>query len=519
MADGDVIERPKEPPIEETGGVDVSRAPSTAPTAPEPPAITTPSQRAAELNVQILEHQVQRWPEEDRLRRESQERQAEAERQQAEYNKRIADEQIRDIQEQRQWRKEHPRPEPPTIPPAPQFHLTPPPGLFGHDDAPGNQWMDALTLVGAMGSGTDRRSAMTAMVAMTGMLEGWAKGQKQVFDEKYNAWKDSVGAIEKNYTRQTEYYNNILADNKMSMEEKKQELALGAVAFKDAITYELAAQGRLDQTDKLWKERADTVEKLAKAEKDFDKQIADGNIPGGLVGAAETYNRTGILTGRNSKLNLAIQQQADTLLEQQGIATPEERQSYREQNILRWKRQQAAATTEGRVVAQRTANLEVIEQRLAYLIPDALAASEAVPRSRYRQINQIVQAWQRGAGNPRLAAFAAASFNLADTWALSQKPTGVLDVTLRNQALERLSTADSKEVYATVANQIVREIIRNYQGAKAVERGEAPEVPAIPGAYVPPGQQPLPGQGAPPAPAVSGTTSGGLNWSLTPGGR
>jgi hypothetical protein len=287
---------PEHESLDDTGGVDMRRAdipPSYSPEPPLPkqpdpsePAEKTPSQRSAELQTQILEGIVRRWPEEDRRREQSQAREDELRRQQLEFTKRSNQEQIRDIEERRRWREQHPRPEPPTISSPPQFRLTPPPGLFGDSstrrgqDAPGNQWMQAITQFGAIGSGMDRRTSMAAIAAMTGMLEGWAKGEKMQFDEQYKAWQDASKTIVSNYERQSRYYDDVLNDSKMSAIDKQQEIALRAGEYKDAITQELAVQGRFDQLDKLWETRAGIVDKLASAQKKVDQGVVDANMPG-----------------------------------------------------------------------------------------------------------------------------------------------------------------------------------------------------------------------------------------------
>jgi hypothetical protein len=305
-ADTGVIGRPGLPPIEDIGG-DVRLAPAP----PKPPPEKTPSQRSAELALQLAEERVARLPEEERLRRESWARQDEATAKQSELNRRLTEEQIRDIQANRQWREQHPRPAPPTIPPPPQFHLTPPPGLFGDNstpqgqNAPGNQWMQAMTQFGAIGSSTDRRSAITAMVAMTGMLKGWAQGEKQLFDENYKAWKDGSETIIHNYERQRDYYDDVLNDNKMSMQEKQNELALRAFEFKDTIVQELTVQGRFDQVDKLFNTRAEAIKKLADAQKAVQQTTNSAQVTPEAREAAAIWIEQGIrpATRRAGDLN------------------------------------------------------------------------------------------------------------------------------------------------------------------------------------------------------------------------
>jgi hypothetical protein len=330
----------------------------------------TPSERSAELEAQVLQHVVERFPEEDKRRAESERRQDEAIAKQNELNQRLREEEIKDLEANRAWREQHPRPVPPQTPAPPQFHLTPPPGLFGDSgtpqgqSAPGNQWMQAITAFGALGSSTDRRSSMAAIAAMTGMLEGYAKGEKMVFDEQYKVWEAQTRNIENNYRRQTEYYDAILSDNKLSMQEKQSELALRAGEFKDTITQELLVQGRLDQFDKLQLERAGIIEKLATAQKKIQDNVTAANIPGGLTGAAENYNQTGQLTGRNSKMNAAIMEEADRMLtEEQGLTTPAARQEWRMNNWVAWKERVTSATTTSRLTAAAPIQTEQAELR------------------------------------------------------------------------------------------------------------------------------------------------------------
>lgn len=511
MADTDTIDTkpwwspeygpPPELTVEKLGPAPESKP--EPPPAPQSPPELTRAQRAQEAVVRSLERRIADAPEEERRVAESQAREDELRRQQLEFTRRSNDEQIRDIEAQRKFREEHPRPTPPTIPPPPQFHLTPPPGLFGDNNtpqgqnAPGNQWMQAVTMVGALGSGTDRRSAMAAMAAMTGMLKGWAKGEKDEFDAEFNNWKNTSQTVVQNYERQRDYYNDVLGDNKLSMEEKKQEIALRAGEFKDAITQELAVQGHFDKMDKHQEELAKIIKDYADATGKFEKSVTDGLMDQpGIRFAAERALMGDLSYIRSYRAGSPERKAADNVVAQRAAERniPMDEITRREAGFGG---QMSGARTQANVAARTLTQLDIIERRLQTLIPDVYAASEALPRGRWVPVNRAVQAWQSGTSDLRLAAFGQANFDLAETYAKAKNPTGVLQVGLQNFALERLSTATSRQAYATVLNQIVREIYRSIEAAKGEATGAPVELPSIPGAYVPPGQKPLLGQAAP----------------------
>lgn len=128
---------------------------------------------------------------------------------------------------------------------------------------------------------------------------------------------------------------------------------------------------------------------------------------------------------------------------------------------------QAGARTE----ATRAANLDIILNSTKAAIPQALAASDAVPRGKWVPVNQAIQRYQAGESDPALAAFAVANLQLVELWARSMNPTGVMRASDREIAMHNLSTATSPEAYRTVVNQVLQAINRE-KGAVATTEAE-----------------------------------------------
>jgi hypothetical protein len=511
---------PPDPPVSDTPAPDTTLPAVTppAPTAPKEKSLAEQAQEEALKRARIADEQAQYNLESQKKRDDEAAASRARERELKDREAAIKEEGARDILEEsrrnREWREQHPRPQPPSLqnlPPRPQRNLQLPPGLFGpmgDTKAPGNRWFNAMSVFGSIASGRNSQQSILALNFMTGMLEGWAKGNAQKFQDDLGAWKDQMGLIEKTYNEQTKYYDAILNDNKLSISEKAQELQLAAMPYEDKIIHEQALRGDLEAISKTNDERLKQLNEAVKTAEQIVK--VSGGGAGGLTEEAIhqfaiNYLDNGVAPpSRGAATNAAVMNEIAKIGAQRGMTDEQIGQRLRQSGLSF-----AGARAGAQVLGRQTTTLENLERRLIQLIPDALAASDAVARTKWVVVNEAIQAWQAGSSDPRIEAFATTNLNLAEIWARSQKPTGVLDVALQNRALARLNTAKSNEVYRTIVNQIVREIYRNVEAAKSQQSDTPIEIPSIPGAYVPPGQQPLPGQApstyvAPGAPAPIG---------------
>jgi hypothetical protein len=93
------------------------------------------------------------------------------------------------------------------------------------------------------------------------------------------------------------------------------------------------------------------------------------------------------------------------------------------------------------------------------------------------------------ASNPELRRFGMANLQLAEHWARAMNPTGVMRESDRDLALGFLSTADTKDTYRQVVNQLKTQITRErdaVRGARGDAHAPAATPGTVPGAIPPP---------------------------------
>lgn len=139
-----------------------------------------------------------------------------------------------------------------------------------------------------------------------------------------------------------------------------------------------------------------------------------------------------------------------------------------------------------RTKGTREAGLDIILKATDAAIPAALEASEAVERhaGSFVPLNKIIQRGQVMTSDANLRRFGMANLQLAEHWARAMNPTGVMRESDRDMALNFLSTADSKETYKQVVNQLKLQITRERDAIRAshANGGSAPATPAAPSA-------------------------------------
>lgn len=113
---------------------------------------------------------------------------------------------------------------------------------------------------------------------------------------------------------------------------------------------------------------------------------------------------------------------------------------------------------EERRLGTSQANIESAANEAAKVIPIALDASNAVPRTKWVPINKIIQAGKVATSDKALAKFGQANLTLANVYSRAMNPNGAATVSGRDHALEMLGTATSQDAYKGVAEILAQEI-------------------------------------------------------------
>lgn len=111
-----------------------------------------------------------------------------------------------------------------------------------------------------------------------------------------------------------------------------------------------------------------------------------------------------------------------------------------------------------RTLGTRTANVEMAASEAQNLIPIALDASKAVPRTQYPTLNKVILAAQQGTGDENVVRLGVAVNGLVNTYARAISPSGTPTVSDKDHAREILEKAWSNGQFAAGVDQMQKEI-------------------------------------------------------------
>jgi hypothetical protein len=151
-----------------------------------------------------------------------------------------------------------------------------------------------------------------------------------------------------------------------------------------------------------------------------------------------------------------------------------------------------------RTLGTRTANIEMAVNEAKNMIPIALAASDAVDRTKFPTLNSLILAGEKGTGGEAVVKLTAATNSLVNAYSRAISPTGVPTVSDKDHAREILSSAYSKGQYRAAVELLMQEMNAAQQSPGQVRQGfregyggnAAPAAPPAwtPGAAAPPQQ-------------------------------
>ncbi|WP_375413095.1 hypothetical protein [uncultured Bradyrhizobium sp.] len=132
--------------------------------------------------------------------------------------------------------------------------------------------------------------------------------------------------------------------------------------------------------------------------------------------------------------------------------------------------EQAGNLAGQRSIGTRAANISLAANEANNMIPIALKASEAVPRTQYMPLNQAIQAVQKGQSSPELARFVAATNSLVNAYVRAVSPSGVPTDSMREHAYSMLNSAQSHQAYTAVTSIMQDEMKAALQAPEQVRK-------------------------------------------------
>lgn len=380
------------------------------------------------------------------------------------------------------------------------------PGTFKPDENTLGNMAGLFTMVGMLGAflGGKRTtaSAANAQAALTGMLNGWSKGdqaevarQKAVYDENANYLKskaDQVRDLYKTYEEDAVKVGVPTAQGKYL-----QGLATEANADVMAARAKYAgAQATQKQADDILRISQSMESKNA----DINTRVAIANLSAQIRWGGEQDKQGQVLPAEGIKTLVEQRLAGDTSgLTILGSAFSPAGMVNRRMFLDELDNQLKAKGLTGDALAHAHAQYmgEVSGQRalgtqggrvagaigtLQETVPLALQASENVDRSQFPDLNSVGNAVRRGLGDSNIIIFNAYNQALVNDYAQIMKRGGASTDDASKHANDILSTNFSRGQYAVGADTLMQEagaVQRGLQDAKKVVSGQ-PSAPTAP---------------------------------------
>ena len=459
-------------PVNETGGLDTTRVePASVEPPPEPPepkqSIT---QQLAEQQLELGKKRIEQIDRQISAEEESRTRQRAAEDKERAIKERGATEEIADLRSRIKMREERPKPQP--LPPIPR-----PNNLFGGpgSDAPGNAYATALQVLGSIGSGRTRGEAIIAMKAMSGIL----KGSAEQYQDSLKTWKEQTQAIEKQNRSESDRYDQIMADNKSTMDDKRRMIELEAMPSHDVAVAEAARRGDFEHISELIDKRYELVGKMLDNHRKAEVKLNEEAVRQDAIGLLDSGRQP---VGRNTQYNAAVVAEARRI----GIYERGMSETQVDQRIAKarqsWGAGIAGANQSARTGAAMDVRITSAANEVARLIPITLESAKEISKYadfKWTALNQLRNSFLAGSSDPRYYNFLVNTESLLRAWGRAMNPTGVPRVSeVNNARIENvLSKTTSFEAYAGMLQQLWKEVQATKQSVEDTRQGLAPPNP------------------------------------------
>lgn len=141
-----------------------------------------------------------------------------------------------------------------------------------------------------------------------------------------------------------------------------------------------------------------------------------------------------------------------------------------------------------RTLGNRSANIELAATEFKQVLPIVVAASNAVSRTQYPDLNKIIQAYEEKIGDPNIVRFGGGINTLINLYARAINPTGVPTVSDKDHAREILQKAWAQGQFNAAVDMMRQEIDAALASPEKVRDamrkrflgGQGPATPAAP---------------------------------------
>jgi hypothetical protein len=387
----------------------------------------------------------------------------------------------------------------------------PPPQDLGQNAM---MWVAAASALGGLAGLASRRGSINALNAFSGALDGLAKGDILRYRANYEHWKAETDAINKNNDAEMREYESAIKRRDLDQKQITALIEMSATKHRNEMMRQVAAHAM--QTGDF-----ETVAVLADATEGQYAQFAIHKKE--IEAANDRFNermeqqerlfelrQSRALAPQEDEASLRMRAQEAWSGNQQSawrgvssfspnaprlqqMITEEGRRLYPDKNpqelaqILAEKTQQYQGGVSGQRIASGIGTrVEFATGELEGVAENALAASEKLPRSKYRSFNEFAQAAQREFSDPNFLSFQEFHQTLINAYARAMQPLGVTTVYAQMQAKELLERSTSAEGYRAQIEAMFKNIDSSRASIARLQGRQPP--PAI----MPPEKKDLP---------------------------
>jgi len=347
------------------------------------------------------------------------------------------------------------------------------------------QWMLAASVLGSLAGARSRQGATAALTAFTGAMQGFAKGDQEGFERNYKVWQANAERTYEMNARATREYQAVMSNAKLGFDTKANLIKMIAAKYDDQMMIPQAEQRHIERMTQLinaqdrandnYYLRMETLKQhhdefMQKQKMDAAKYGVQLDDSGQVLGIDKTpesaayktadmvaHYRIGPLqvgSGRTGQVNREIMALADE------IAMNETGQHYQ---ATTW----TAKNTYARVAGGYGARVESATNELAFLIPQALQANDALPRGKWVPVNKAIQDVQQNGSKSAYYSLAAATQAVVTAWSKAMNPTGVPRLEDKTRAEKLLNAATSPEAYRAVVLRLAKEARASHAAIEA----------------------------------------------------
>src|SRR5215472_11662778 len=154
-------------------------------------------------------------------------------------------------------------------PPLPKLQQTTPPPQ--QDQNAFQQFAPLIMALAALGGHGSRRAATASLNAFSEGIKGLKQGQMDVYNQKYQEWKDANNIIIENNKNAVELYNAAMNNTKLTLEERRDQAQIGLQALGQTVAYQTLQLNDIRSADQL-------MQKIESANTQFQVKLGQMDI-------------------------------------------------------------------------------------------------------------------------------------------------------------------------------------------------------------------------------------------------